>query len=152
MTSDAAERILNFAIANEQRAAEFYTELANKASNPNMKDAFLNFAEEEKGHLAKLQEVKAGKRLLAAESNIVNLGLAEQIDDQAAKVSDDMDYQQALVVAMKAEKAAFRLYTGLAVACDDLALKEMLLGLAQEEARHKLRFEIEYDDHILKEN
>jgi hypothetical protein len=28
----------------------------------------------------------------------------------------------------------------------------MLLGLAQEEAKHKLRFEIEYDDQILTEN
>ena len=63
-----------------------------------------------------------------------------------------MDYQQALTVAMKAEKAAFRLYSGLATACDNPALKEVLLGLALEEAKHKLRFEIEYDDNVLKEN
>jgi len=27
-----------------------------------------------------------------------------------------------------------------------------VLGLAQEEAKHKLRFEIEYDDRVLREN
>jgi len=53
---------------------------------------------------------------------------------------------------MKAEKAAFILYTDLALATDDPGLKETLLRPAQEEAKHKLRFEIEYDDEILKEN
>jgi rubrerythrin len=152
MKVDSAEKILDFAIANEERAAEFYTALANRASTPSMRKAFLVFAEEEQGHKAKLLQIKAGKRLLAAEKNIANLGLAESIDDEAARISDDMDYQQALIVAMKAEKAAFRLYSGLALACDDPGLKEVLLGLAQEEAKHKLRFEIEYDDNILKEN
>ena len=40
----------------------------------------------------------------------------------------------------------------MASATDDPGLKATLLGLAQEEAKHKLRFEIEYDDEILKEN
>jgi len=31
-------------------------------------------------------------------------------------------------------------------------LTDMFLALAQEEARHKLRFEIEYDDVVLKED
>ncbi|MCP4711824.1 MAG: rubrerythrin, partial [Planctomycetes bacterium] len=53
---------------------------------------------------------------------------------------------------MKAEKAAYKLYSNLATAVDDPALKETLLGLAQEEAKHKSRFEIEYDDNILKDN
>jgi rubrerythrin len=32
------------------------------------------------------------------------------------------------------------------------ALRNLFLALAAEEARHKLRFEIEYDDHVLKED
>jgi rubrerythrin len=53
---------------------------------------------------------------------------------------------------MKAEKAAFRLYHDLAATTDDANLRNVLLGLAQEEAKHKLRFEIEYDDVFLREN
>jgi rubrerythrin len=53
---------------------------------------------------------------------------------------------------MKEEKAAFKLYSDLAARTDDAAAKEVLLMLAQEEAKHKLRFEIEYDDNILKEH
>jgi rubrerythrin len=63
-----------------------------------------------------------------------------------------MDYQQALIVAMKKEKEAFRMYSDLASVAQSSELKDVLLGLAQEEAKHKLRFEVEYDDVILKEN
>jgi rubrerythrin len=53
---------------------------------------------------------------------------------------------------MKKEKEAFRLYTTLADFTDDPILKDTFHGLAQEEAKHKLRFEVEYDDNILTEN
>jgi rubrerythrin len=68
------------------------------------------------------------------------------------KSRDDLSYQESLIIAMKEEKAAFRLYTDLAGRIADPAIKETFLMLAQEEAKHKLRFEIEYDDYILKEN
>ena len=44
------------------------------------------------------------------------------------------------------------LYSDLAELTTDPAQKGIFLQLAQEEARHKLRFEIEYDDFILQEN
>jgi len=53
---------------------------------------------------------------------------------------------------MKQEKAAFKLYSNLADKTDDDNLKALFLTLAQEEAKHKLRFEVEYDEVILKEN
>jgi len=54
-----------------------------------------------------------------------------------------------LVFAMKSEKIAFLLYTRLAQATDDPELSLIFQELAQEEAKHKLHFEIEYDDRIL---
>ena len=63
-----------------------------------------------------------------------------------------MSYQDALTLAMKKEKAAFRMYTVLADKATDPVVKTLFLKLAQEESKHKLRFEIEYDDYILKEN
>ena len=44
------------------------------------------------------------------------------------------------------------MYTTLADLADNEQAREVLLSLAQEEAKHKLHFEIEYDDLILKEN
>ena len=150
MTLKTAEDILDFAIRNEQEAADFYINLAGKSELNHVKDVFLGFAREEMGHKKKLEAVKTGKKLLGAEKAIADL----KIGDYLAEIDLDitLGYQEALIVAMKAEKAAFRLYTDLAAATDDAGLKEILLGLAQEEAKHKLRFEIEYDEHILTEN
>lgn len=63
-----------------------------------------------------------------------------------------MDYQKALVLAMKKEKKAFKMYTDLAASADDEGLEQTFLALAQEEAKHKLRFEIEYDNFVMTEN
>ena len=63
-----------------------------------------------------------------------------------------MTYQDALVLAMSKEKAAFKLYNSLAERAPGNELKSIFLMLAQEESKHKLRFEIEYDDFVLKEN
>ncbi len=64
----------------------------------------------------------------------------------------NMTYQEALLFAMKSEKAAFIMYTRLAELADDPGFARVFRSLAQEEAKHKLRFEIEYDDHVLDGN
>jgi len=147
---NSANEILDFAIGKEQEAADFYNGLAGKAKSPAMKATFEQFAAEEMGHKAKLQNVKAGKKLLQSEAKIQDLKIGDYLVEE--EPSDDLDYQDALIIAMKAEKAAFRLYSDLAARVDDAEIKNLLLGLAQEEAKHKLRFELEYDDQILTEN
>jgi rubrerythrin len=118
---------------------------------PYMKDVFLGFAKEEMGHKSKLMGVKSGKKLHASEKEVQDLKLAETLVEVDLSATN-MDYQDALIAAMKAEKAAYRLYTDLASATDNADLQGLFKSLAQEEAKHKLRFEIEYDDHVLKEN
>lgn len=142
--------ILDFAILNEEEAAAFYTDLAKRMERPWMSKIFKGFAQEEMGHKRKLLEVKAGKLLIGAKDKVLDLKIGDYLVD--AKVSDAMDYQDALIVAMKKEKKAFKMYTDLAEAVDHEGLKETFLSLAQEEAKHKLRFEIEYDDYVMKEN
>ncbi|MCK4966846.1 ferritin family protein [bacterium] len=150
MNFNSVDEILDFAIKNEQEAADFYTRLADKAEHKSMKDALLQFADEEMVHKKKLLAIKDGKIMLESEKKILDLGIAETTGD--IKVSSDLSYQEVLIIAMKAEKAAFILYNKLASAVNDGNLKEIFLGLAQEEAKHKLRFEVEYDDYIYKEN
>ena len=59
----------------------------------------------------------------------------------------NMNYTELLVVAMKKEKLSYKLYMNLAELAQRKELKDIFLKLAQEEAAHKLRFEIEYDLH-----
>ncbi|UCE61993.1 MAG: hypothetical protein JSU63_09735, partial [Phycisphaerales bacterium] len=79
---------------------------------------------------------------------VLDLKVGDYLED--ATPSADISYRDALILAMKAEKAAFRLYSDLASTTDDANLRAVLLGLAQEEAKHKLRFELEYDAEFLK--
>ena len=150
MNFKSAADILDFAIQKEEEAAELYRDVAQTLSGPEMKEVFESFAREEMQHKAKLIEVKKGNLIVSAEKKIFDLKIGDSLVD--VKPSPNLDYQHALIFAMKAEKAAYKLYNELAEATDDASLKELFLGLAQEEAKHKLRFEIEYDDQILTEN
>ena len=147
---NTVDEILDFAIQNEQNAADLYTDLAGKTKSAAVKAEFEEYADEERGHKAKLENVKAGRQLLDANSRIQDLKISDYTVD--VDLGENPDYQSVLLFAMKQEKAAFKLYTDLAGMTQDPAVKALLLGLAQEEAKHKLRFEIEYDDNVLKEN
>jgi rubrerythrin len=147
---DSVEKILDFAIGQEEEAAKFYSDLAGRMEHEHMRRVFLDFAQEEKGHKAKLVNIKHGGQMLPAEQRVLDMKLGDHMRD--IQLSAEMDYKEALIVAMKAEKAAFKLYHHLASATDDPGLKATLLGLANEEAKHKLRFEIEYEDEFLQEN
>ena len=142
--------ILDYAIENEQSAVDFYRELASKAAKPEIRKLFENYAKEEEVHKAKIEAVKADQTFASVSTDVLDLKLGDYL--VAVEPSADMDYQSALILAMKREKAAFRLYTALAAKVDDEQLRELFLQLAQEEAKHKLHFEIEYDEHILTEN
>ena len=146
MAYETVNEILDYAIANEEAAAKFYMSLAEKAGHDHIKKAFLGFADEERGHKEKLEKVKNGETLLNAQAKVSDLKIGDYLE--VVELRTDMDYKDALIIAMKAEKAAFRLYTDLAEATDNAALKELLSGLAMEEAKHKLRFELEYDEFL----
>lgn len=151
MKFESLNQVLDFAIEKEQAAADFYTGLSVSMGKKYMKEIFQQFAIEEKSHKAKLEQVKSGNLDLSPlDQKIMDLRIAETVVD--VEPDKDLDYQQALIVAMKREKVSYKLYNDLAEMTDDPKIKEFFLGLAQEEAKHKLRFEIEYDEEVLKEN
>jgi rubrerythrin len=144
------EDVLDFAIGGEEQSVRFYTRMAERAEKPWMRTVFEVFAREEERHKAKLASIKEGRMDLPAPAKVQDLKIRDYVVDQ--EPDPELDYQQALILAMKKEKAAFRLYSDLADASEDQNLRQTFQALAQEEAKHKLRFEIEYDDNILKDN
>lgn len=146
----SAEDALDFAIKGEEQAHEFYTELAAKMEKPGMKAIFAQFAKEELGHKAKLVAIKEGKKLVPSDKRVLDLKIGDYLVD--VEPDGELSYQDALILAMKREKVAFRMYTDLAAIAPNDDLRTVFLGLAQEEAKHKLRFEVEYDDEFLREN
>ncbi len=142
--------ILDFAIGEEQAAVDFYMLMAAQSKSQQTKKIFQEYAEEEMHHKANLLAVKEQGTFTMEDQQVRDLKISEYLVD--VKPSATMSYQESLILAMKKEKAAFRMYTALAERASDPAVKETFLRLAQEESKHKLRFEIEYDEYILKEN
>lgn len=146
----SAEEILDFAIEAEQGAADFYKKLAGDSTNQGMKETFLQYSKEEMGHKGKLQKIKKQGVEKFKTEEVVDLKISDYLVDMT--VRDDMTYREALIIAMKREKSAYNLYRQLATKTDDSDLINVFTSLANEEAKHKLRFEVEYDEYVLKEN
>jgi len=139
--------VLDFAIVKEQEAEKFYKDWAHKIKDEWIKDIFIDFAKEERNHMEILQKAKHGEVLKTSGKSIQDLRISDYLVDLSP--SPDMNYQQALIIAMKREKASFRLYSDLAKLAQGTNIYETLRTLAQEEAKHKVRLETIYDDDIL---
>jgi len=138
----SVDEILDFAIKREIEAQNFYMKLADFVETPEMAKVFSDLALEELEHKAKLEAIKAGE-IVVSEEEVGNLGITSHVKD--VKQHTKMSYVELLVVGMKKEEAARKLYTDLATITQEQELRDIFLKLAQEEAEHKLRFEIEYD-------
>jgi rubrerythrin len=129
---------------------DFYTNLANQARREAMKVVFLQFAKEEKGHKERLTRIKENKSFEFKEKNVPKLKIADYKIE--VEPNPNMRYEDALVLAMNKEKSAFKLYNDMANSAPNAELRDLFLALALDEAKHKLRFEIEYDDNVMQEN
>lgn len=144
------EEILDFAISREHQAVEFYKKLAGLAPGKQLQELMKDYAAEEQRHKDKLLAVKAGGVLDNTHKRPLDMKMADYLED--VEETPEMTYQDALIIAMKREQLAFRLYTDMAEKVDDAELKLLFESLAREEASHKNYFESEYDDKIYTDN
>ena len=142
--TSSIDEILNFAIEEEKAAAEFYISLSAQAANTDMRLALQEFSFEEQKHEARLRRMQAGGLRPPTGRLVPDLKIA----DYQVKIQPrpDMTYRELLMLAMQKELAAMLLYTALAQTTPDAGQQEIFRQLAQEEAKHKLRFETEYDN------
>jgi rubrerythrin len=146
----SVDEVLDFAIREEEEAYAFYKGWKEKLTQPGSQKVFDELAKEELKHKVLLTDVKTGKKFQSASEKITDLKIAETVAD--AHASPDSDYQDALIISMKKEKEAFMLYSDLAALTTDDEIQALFRTLAQEEAKHKMKLEILYDEDVLKEN
>jgi len=146
------DEVLDFAIKGEESANKFYSAWAKKVEKKAMQIVFEELAEEESKHKEFLLGIKEGKKtsMKPSKQEVMDLKISDYMLD--VKASEDMDYQDALTVAMHREKMAYKLYSSMVAMTDDKNIQDTFKALAQEEAKHKLRLELIYDDEIMKEN
>ncbi|MFP3981142.1 MAG: ferritin family protein [Desulfobacterales bacterium] len=137
--------VLAFAAQREEDARRFYLELARQTTDTFMKQIFMDFAHEEEKHRQTLENLEAEglERIFANIIKPINdLALAENAPE--ASLEKDPDFRDALLLAMKREDKSHRLYSMLAENSEDHAMSLLFIGLAKEEAHHKLRIERAY--------
>lgn len=145
--------IFDFAISNEQEAFEFYSRLAERAPDNNMRRIFQQFAEEEKSHKEKLIKIKQNG-FFTDDISVPNEYFAdnEMIAIENFNPALNLSYRQTLLLAIHKEQAAFKLYKIMAKFAIDNFIKQILLSLAEEEEKHRNRFQQEYDNFIVNNN
>ena len=139
------DEILDFAIQNEQNAADLYTGLANTAKTPDARAEFLQLVKEEMEHRETLEKMKHGRMLIGLEEQVQDINISDYAVD--IKLGDNPDYQHILQFAIKQEEEAYRLYSTLSLMTPEGEIKELLHNLATEELRHKHKFEHELNVH-----
>jgi rubrerythrin len=138
------QEILQFAISREVEAYHFYLALAGRVKSRQMRKVFEDLAKEELEHKAKLEleVIKTGRTV----STKLKPGRPESdyiISDDPSQL--DIDYKDMLLLGMEKEESSFRIYVDLAAKVCDEESRGVLLSLAEEEVKHKLRFEKEYE-------
>ena len=136
--------ILQQAIAMEVESYNFYLALANRVNTQQMRKTFEDLAEEELEHKARLEleVMKTGKTVVPKQEP------ARPEEDYIlsdTRTPLDMDYKDMLMLGMEKEEASFRSYVNWVADAHSEEHREILLALAEEEVKHKLRFETEYD-------
>jgi rubrerythrin len=141
---ESYDEILQLAIDKEVEAYNFYMALSNAVADQRICVAFEELAKEELEHKAKLElEVMKLGQTIAIEENPARSDRSYIVSNDPSPL--DMDYKDMLMLAMEKEEAAFRIYVKLAASVHDEKSQEVLLALAEEEVKHKLRFQTEYD-------
>jgi len=145
---DELRKALDFAIAKEKESEAFYKEWAQKATHPAVHELFAELAGVEHGHMEILLNITPEEMISKGNAQTTVFGLSELLVDVTAAAN--LTLQEAMIVAMKREEGAVKLYTRLAEMSGEA--QSLFEALAKEEARHKAKLESEYDDHILTEN
>ncbi len=142
--------ILDYAIGKEKEAKQFYHDISEEETLSGNRQVFRDFAKEEDKHVVLLEKLKAGV-------------IAEGIDNYEFKWIKDikrsdllldieyekgMHYRDILMLAIKREEKALKLYNDLQVRIEDPDHVKIFKMLCQEEAKHKLALETMYDDHM----
>jgi rubrerythrin len=144
-------KILDFAVDREREAVDFYHDLQKSAKFSAQKIMLQELENMEKSHILILEKMRQKDLKNLYSHPVKDLMIVDYLADE--EILPD-SYQNILLIAMKREDKANLLYLDLAnrFANEDSDLSSLFQRLADEEAGHKLKFELLYDEYVLKDN
>jgi rubrerythrin len=150
MDFENLEALIAFAIEKEKEAADFYEENSESEMMSGKRQMLKEFAAEERKHQRMLEDFLATGVAEKIEEYrfewITDIKRSDYVDTIAYKPG--MAYNELLMLAMKREEAALKLYNELLDKADSDGAKSLFKMLCQEEAKHKLALETLYDDYM----
>ena len=144
--------ILDFAIEKEKEAAEFYLNVSQMEQFSGKKEMLQEFATEERKHQKLLEDLQSGQVGHQLDDYkfkwITDIKRSDYVDD--IQYQPGMGYDELLMLAMKREEKALKLYNEMLSNAQTDDQKKVFKMLCQEEAKHKLALETMYDDFMAK--
>lgn len=144
------DEVFAFALEREERSAELYAQLREKAAGQVLKSLAEELRQQEIQHKRILLDLRTAGRAPKAEAFVVDLGISDYTVDEPLR--PDMTVPEVLLFAAKKEQQAALLYEGLAGRVAAGAERRTFEFLAAQEKTHKLRLESEYEANVLTEN
>ena len=143
MDPQSIDEVLEFAIADEEKAAQTYHALAAAAEKDEIRELLTRFALEEEAHKESLMQVRLGDLEIFAKpwpekSELLFL-------PQEGELPADAKPPTVILAAMDGERRAYLLYKALAERSEDNGVKTLLDAIAREEAHHWNSLEKIYD-------
>ncbi len=146
------KQIIHFAIEKEKEAAAFYETISEQEPFSGSIEMFKEFAQEEHKHRALLEKLEQE----GIDEKIGKYKFKWIPDLKRSDYTIDMDYKKGmsysdiLLIAMKREEKALKLYNDLLKQSQREDVVKLFKILCQEEAKHKLALETLYDDFMAK--
>jgi rubrerythrin len=144
------DEIIKFAISREEAAIKTYGDLSKSTKTPGLRELLIELQGEERHHKQLLQEITPDQIESFKKEEVIDLKISDYLTEEPP--SEDMTFQDLLILAAKKEEEAVELYTKLAQSSDNLDLKQLFDFLITQEKTHKLRLEKEYEKHVLEGN
>lgn len=138
--------VIDFAMEKEAESQQLYKNLAGRIKSERLAGILIELAAEEQKHYDALKTLDLDL-IPDAPREVPDLKISDSMHE--VSYSPDMNFQDILVLSMKAEEHSHSLYNGLAKHAEDPELKKLFEFIASQEAEHKLRLETEYDEFIL---
>ncbi|MCI0498277.1 MAG: ferritin family protein [Planctomycetales bacterium] len=148
MEFKSIHELLQFALSKEEASVQFYRDLGTQVTDSMTKKLLELLAKTEEKHIQMIT-LEINKQGYSVPEDI-EVDVSEggfsweerlEVDDEARK----MTCREALAMGIQKERAAFRLYAQLLGLTSDERFRAMLMDLAEEEMRHVLQLEQEYE-------
>jgi len=144
LKTEEYKEILSFAVKSEIDANEYYLAIAKKAKDASVIQLFTELAADELNHKKSLEAYLKTDAKPLVFAKAIDYKISEAVEKPG--ISADMNFVDAVALAMKNEQEAMDMYNAMADSSQSAEQKQMFEALAVMEKGHKAYLEDIYNN------